>query len=206
MWELATTRTKESCRGQSHFLSAGNTALLFQLVPGWGYVFPLHSEMHHKSLAANLAPAGKTRGKMRVELGLAFSVYIFVHHRYNPDAHSDQCNSHVAHQSFTRATKLKTLLLIEMIFGKSGNKNRLPKKQKDQKKKSQKSFREASESASFQGVVFATSTNWTLCNTCQPMRTSASGNQTRHPRFVLNPWHWERSVQPCALAGREGKS
>lgn len=85
---------KEACHGQSHLLCAINTVRLFQLVPGRRHAFPLHPRTHHKSRAANLAPAGETRGKTRVELGLAISVCVFSHRQYNPDAYGDHWSSH----------------------------------------------------------------------------------------------------------------
>lgn len=96
---------------------------------------------------------------MRVELGLAFSVCTFLHRQYNPTCTviSGTLIRPVI-SLFARATALK-VLLIEMIFSKNGNQNRRPNKQGDQTKKSEESFKEACESASFQGVVFATSTN-----------------------------------------------
>lgn len=49
------------------------TVLLFQLIQGGGRVTPRLAV--YKGCIANLAPAGKMRGKVTVKLGSAFRIY-----------------------------------------------------------------------------------------------------------------------------------
>lgn len=84
------------------------------------------------------------------------------------------------------------LLLIEIIHIKSGAKNRVTK---IAPKVTQRGVLKRNVSR----ICFGTCTNWTLWNTCQPFRTSASGNQTLSLRAEFPDMRCGR-VRRCTLA------
>lgn len=88
------------------------------------------------------------------------------------------------------------LLLIEIIHIKSGAKNRVAK---IAPKVTQRGVLKRNVSR----ICFGTCTNWTLWNTCQPFRTSASGNQTLSLRAEFPDMRRSR-VRRCTPAAEAG--